>query len=180
MAFNGRCALKTPPSQQEFRIVYGAYAPVQRVCADVKAIQHAFPQAHITLLTGSRYRAFAGLQNDRVSVIKRTDDMPSLFEKAHLYIGKAGAATMYEAYSMNLPVIVNYSLPGQEQGNIALLQQDACGRFVDTTPDLLLLLQKLLADNAAMWQSWRAAMISANRKAGAEHIMDDIRRRFFV
>lgn len=179
-AFNGRSALNTPPSPQDFNIVYGAYAPVRRVRADVKAIQHAFPQANITLLGGTRYRAFSALQNDRVAVIKRTDDMPSLFEKAHLYIGKAGAATMYEAYSMNLPVIVNYSLPGQEQGNIALLQQDVCGRFVDTTPDLLNLLQKLLADNAAMWQSWRAAMISANRKAGAEHIMHDIRSRFFV
>lgn len=179
-AFNGRLSMKTPPSSQDFRIVYGAYAPVKRVCSDVRAIQNTFPQAQLTVLAGKRYPAFARLQNDKVTVINRTDDMPSLFEKAHLYIGKAGAATMYEAYSMLLPVIVNYSLPGQEQGNIALLLQDACGRCVDTTPDLLNLLRKLLEDNATMWQSWRKAMISANRKDGALHIIDDIQRRFFV
>lgn len=179
-AFNGRLSMKTPPSTQDFRIVYGAYAPVKRVRTDVRAINNAFPQAQITVLAGNRFQSFARLQNDKVTVIKRTDDMPLLFEKAHLYIGKAGAATMYEAYSMHLPVIVNYSLPGQEQGNIALLLKDACGRCVDTTPDLLTLLQKLLADNATMWQSWRAAMISANRKDGALHIIDDIQRRFFV
>ncbi len=177
-AFDGRAALKTPPHSGDFRIVYGAYAPTRRVIEDVRGICSAFPYVEITLIAGARCRLFDSLSNERVKVISRTDDMPSLFEKAHLYIGKAGAATMYEAYAMNLPVIVNYSLPGQEQGNIALLQTDMCGRLVNTTPDLLNLLHALTANNAAMWQAWRSAMIAADRKGGAARIIDDVQRRF--
>lgn len=176
--FLSRDSLAYSPSAADVRIVYGAYAPKRRVRADVRALCHAFPGAHITVIAGARYKDLIRLQSNRVKVIARTDDMVSLFENAHIYIGKAGAATVFEAYAMNLPLIINYALPGQEQGNAVLVQLDGVGRVVETTPDLIHLMSMLLADNAAMWCSWKHEMKNADRKGGADTIMADIENRF--
>ena len=176
--FCGRRALEYSPSRGDIRIVYGAYAPKRRVRADVRALCREFPGAQITVIAGARYGALVRLQNERVSVISRTDDMPLLFENAHLYIGKAGAATVFEAYAMNLPLIINYALPGQEQGNTELVEKDGVGRAVQTTADLIRLVNALLSDNAAMWHSWKNAMQIVNRTGGAEDIISDIEHRF--
>lgn len=176
--FNEKQALNYAPSASDFHIVYGAYAPKRRVRADVRGIYQMFPGAKITVVAGARYNALVRLQNDRVTVIERTDDMPSLFEQAHIYIGKAGAATVYEAYTMNLPLIINYAMPGQEQGNLELIRLDGVGRYVETTADLLHLLQSLVKDNASLWNSWKSAMMIANRKEGAARIIHDVEKRF--
>ncbi|MBR1998866.1 MAG: hypothetical protein IJ993_10670 [Akkermansia sp.] len=176
--FDGKQALTHAPCAGDFQIIYGAYAPKRRVRADVRAICQMFPGAKITVIAGTRYNALIRLQNERVTVLEKTDDMPSLFENSHLYIGKAGAATMYEAYAMNLPLIINYAMPGQEQGNLELLQLDGAGRFVETTADLLHMLQALIKDNAALWNRWKTSMNLADRKGGAARIIRDIEKRF--
>ena len=178
--FAGRLALTSAPSESDIRIVYGGYAPKRRVRADVRALCQSFPGARITVIAGARYHDLVRLHNDRVTVIDKTDDMPALFENAHLYIGKAGAATVFEAYSMNLPIIVNYALPGQEQGNAALIALDGVGRFVETTPDLIHLVRLLLDNHAAMWQSWKNAMQNVSRNGGADAIISDLENRFFI
>ncbi len=178
--FSGRLSLSTIPSSSDIRIVYGGYAPKRRVRADVRALCQAFSGARITVIAGARYKDLERLHNERVTVISRTDDMPALFENAHLYIGKAGAATVFEAYSMKLPIIINYTMPGQEQGNAALVALDGVGRSVDSTPDLIHLVHLLLADHAAMWQSWKNAMQNVCRTCGADAIISDIENRFFI
>lgn len=178
--FDGRNSLSSAPSFQDIRIVYGAFAPVNRVRDDVNGLVSLFPGARITVLAGERVSEFAALQSSRVTVIERTNDMASLFEQSHLYIGKAGAATVFEAYSMNLPVIVNYALPGQEQGNMALLQLDGAGIAVHTTPELLIAVRDMVADNAGGWLKMKNAMKNAGRGGASQRIIDDVEKRFFV
>ncbi len=167
------------PTPSTLRLVYGAYAPMGRVVADVRGILALFPQAHITLLAGERARELdlrlaESLAGDRVEVLAHAQDMPGLFARSHLYIGKAGAATMYEAYSSVLPCIVNYALPGQEQGNLRLLLLDGAGLFVESTEELLRALTGLMARGAAGWAALAAAMQSAGRSHGAERLADMI------
>ena len=44
--------------------------------------------------------------------------------------------------------------------------------------NLIHLMSMLLADNAAMWCSWKHEMKNADRKGGADTIMADIENRF--
>ena len=176
--FRNRSSLSTPPTSNDLRITYGAYAPIRRVRADIRALLQAFPGVQITVIAGARKKALERLACSRVKVIAKTDNMVGLFENSHIYIGKAGAATVFEAYSLGLPVIINYALPGQEQGNLALLLLDGAGRSVDTTADLVATVRVLLHDNAALWQKMRADMIAVARRDGAANIFADVLRRF--
>lgn len=176
--FRNRSSLSVPPSAEDLRITYGAYAPIRRVRADIRALLQAFPGVKITVIAGARKKALERLACERVEVIAKTDNMVGLFEHSHLYIGKAGAATVFEAYSLGLPVIINYALPGQEQGNLALLLLDGAGRSVDSTADLISTVRVLLHDNAALWKKMRTDMIAAARCDGAANIFADVLSRF--
>ncbi len=165
------------PSEDSFRIVYGAYAPLPQVCEDLRGLVALFPKADITVLAGERAshlrRLLFGLAPaGKLLIKKREDDMAALFAKAHLYIGKAGAATMFEAYSAELPCIVNYALPGQEQGNLALLTMDGAGAGVEGTRELLHAVRTLLDDGAHAWKAMSQRMRLARRSGGAAGVSE--------
>lgn len=170
------------PTPDDIRIAYGAYAPLPRVREDVRCLLECLPGAHITLLAGERSGKLTALQeasDGRVDLLDATDDMAGLFARSHLYIGKAGAATMFEAYSSMLPVIVNYALPGQEQGNLALLLQDGAGVASETTADMMRQIGRMLENGAAGWQRMCSAMRNADRSGASRRIVDEAERRFF-
>ncbi len=169
------------PTPSTLRLVYGAYAPMARVLADIRGLHALFPQAHLTVLAAERARVLrrhlsAEIEAGWLEVLERTENMPALFARSHLYIGKAGAATMYEAYSSGLPCIVNYALPGQEQGNLRLLQLDGAGLFVESTTELLRTVDELMAQQAAGWAALSSAMRRAARTHGAERLVELIEK----
>ncbi len=171
------------PDEMSLRVLYGAYRRPGGVLADVEALLHEFPQMKLTVLAGQHERrllkAFAPYcRSGRLTVLRETSDMPSLLPENHLYIGKAGAATMFECYAANVPAIVNFTLPGQEQGNLQLLLQDGAGCHAESTAHLVQVLRKLLADNATGWHALCVAMRRAGRTRAAEKIADVIEGRF--
>ena len=171
-------ACRTVPDASKLRIVYGAYASMSRVKKDLSALITAFPEACVTVIAGARKEALSMFASDKVAVIERCDDMPSLFAEAHFYIGKAGAATVFEAYSAQLPVIVNYTLPGQEQGNLELLLLDGTGIAVRSASELIVQLNGLLRNGAEGWRRMQAAMAYPLRTDGAARIVEALESKF--
>ncbi len=174
---------RVAPEPGTLRLIYGAFAPLRRVVADVRAMLSLFPAAHITLLAGERAGALrerlaAELSRGSAEVLESCADMPALFAQSHLYIGKAGAATMFEAYSAELPCIVNYALPGQEQGNMQLLLRDGAGLVVESTEELQHALASLMENRAQRWCAQVEAMRCAARSHGAERLAELIEERF--
>ena len=166
------------PDAQTLRIVYGAYAPLKRVCRDLTALVTRFPEARITVIAGERCGDLLCFESERVHVVSRTNRMHELFSSAHFYVGKAGAATVFEAYASHLPVLVNYALPGQEQGNLELLLLDGAGCRVRSTADMMATIETALAHSAAGWSRMREAMSQSARSGGAREIADVLERRF--
>ncbi len=162
------------PTEENLRLVYGAYAPLERVRGDLSRLKQLFPKVSITVLAGERFRELADFQSERIRVLDYTNEMHQLFSEAHFYIGKAGAATVFEAYASQLPVIVNYALPGQEQGNLELLLLDGAGVSVASTSELLARIQSLLQNGAAGWKRLCAAMQNSGRSGGAASIADSL------
>ena len=163
---------RSVPTSDTLRLIYGAYAPLARVRSDLTALSVHYPNAHMTVIAGERYKALTDFNREGLEVLSRTDNMAELFADSHFYIGKAGAATLFEAYAAELPVIVNYSLPGQEQGNLALLLMDGAGITAESTSELISKLNGLLKDGAIGWNRLRLAMSSAGRVGGAGVIVD--------
>lgn len=171
-----------PPAQERLRILYGAYRQTGGVIRDIEALMSSFPGLELTVLAGHRTRLLqrrfaAYCASRRLTVIRETAEMPELLRKSHFYIGKAGAATMFECYASCVPVLVNFTLPGQEQGNLELLLEDGAGYHVESTLHLVDTLRCLLEHEAEGWQLLRRAMVAAGRAGGAARIAAAIERR---
>lgn len=171
------------PAGEGLHIVYGAYAPAARVQADAEALLSAWPRMQLTVLAANRNcRSLQALLRHcpSATICGAGQDPAPLLSRAHFYVGKAGAATLFEAYAAQTPVIINYALPGQEQGNLTLLGLDAAGRFAESPADLVHTLEHLLANGAVGWQRMCRAMQRAGRTGGAERTAEALERRFFA
>lgn len=162
------------PTADNLRLIYGAYAPLARVRSDLAALRNHFPNARIVVIAGERSKFLMDFNREGIEVLSCTDNMAELFAHSHFYIGKAGAATLFEAYAAGLPVIVNYSLPGQEQGNLSLLLLDGAGITAESSAELITKLKRLLKDGAIGWKRLKKAMAAAGRVGGAGCIADMI------
>lgn len=176
-------ASRRMPVDGELRVLYGAYRRAGGVVADVEALLSEFPHLRLTVLAGqheSRLRKLlaADYPEERLTVLRDTQRMPELLAASHFYIGKAGAATMFECYAARVPAIVNFALPGQEQGNLRLLLRDEAGCHAESTRHLVQTLRRLLADDAAGWLRLCEAMDRADRANGTARIAAAIERRF--
>lgn len=181
-AFTPGAPLPVPgPDGEGLHIVYGAYAPLSRVRADVEALLRAWPRMRLSLLPAEREEKLRTMLpcTPSIHICKTEQDPAPLLRTAHFYIGKAGASTLFEAYATETPVIINYALPGQEQGNLQLLEQDGAGCFSESPADLVYTMLGLLAEGAVGWQRMRQAIRQARRSGGAARIIDEIERTFY-
>lgn len=168
------------PDKQELRILYGVYRQTPGVVNDITALLAAFPQLRLTVLAGKRAdmlerRFRPQCSAGRLEVLRETREMHRLLSGSHFYIGKAGAATMFECYSVNVPILVNFILPGQEQGNLELLLEDVAGCHVESTAHLVATLSRLLEDEAAGWRRLCESMLASGRSGSAARIAGIIR-----
>ena len=174
---------KDEPSMSQLNILYGAYLSTEATVRQIRSLFEAFPQAEIVLLAGDRYaklfkRLYPHVMNGSLTLLSTSEQMPALFSKAHLYIGKTGAATMFEAYASCVPVIANYALPGQEQGNLRLILRDGVGCWAGSPGSLISSIQELLQNNAAKWKVFRSNMRSlSHRTRGAACIANVLEER---
>ena len=170
----------TPPTEAHLSILYGVYLSTVETVRQIKSLLARYPHAHICMICGNRAekmrRKLVGyIEQGQVSVIDACSDMASLFAASHLYIGKTGAATMFEAYAKGVPFIANFALPGQEQGNLELMLRDGVGVHAATSEELLGAVTSLLDNGAARWMMMRQRMLRLrHRVGGAIHIADEV------
>lgn len=172
------------PEADNLRLLFGAYRSTREVVRSVRALLAVYPSARITLLAGERVSCFARLLAEEINAgqvlaIAFTERMAEQLAESHLYIGKAGAATLFECYAARVPMLVNFALPGQEQGNAELLLRDGAGLYAESPADVVQAVQTLLADGAKEWRRMRAAMAAAGYDGAAARIVDETERRFF-
>ncbi len=170
---------KSAPSKFGFKIVYGAYLSIRTTVQQIARLSELFPFAEITLLAGDRYeelnKRLSCFQNSgKLVVLRSSERMDSLLNEAHLYIGKAGAATIFECYAAAVPVIVNYALPGQEQGNLELLLRDEVGIWAGETGELCAAVSLLMRDAASGWRQMRNKMLALRERVTGAHVIVNV------
>lgn len=172
------------PTPTSLRVLYACYVSKRRSLQQAEAILTTFPHAGLTVLAGPFAADFRNqfapyIAAGRLTVLDYSNQMHRLFATHHVYIGKAGAATVFEAYCARIPLLINFALPGQEQGNLELLEKDGAGRRVGSTAELLDALRDLAGSGRGSWQQYRRAQQAAARSGAAARIANAVERFFF-
>ena len=157
-----------------FRILYFPTAKLKLLQCHCRALLDTSPSITLTMVLGRNVRllykhareiqqAYPG----RVRIIGWTRKVPLLLNRHHLVVGKAGGATVHEAIAARCPMLIHHLVPGQEEGNLRLLEAIGAGHLAETGPALSSSITDLLADHAAGWRSMKNALIRHGRNAGA-------------
>ncbi len=157
-----------------FRILYFATAKKPFIRRHGRALLDASPDVHLTIVMGKNFRALQSRARElkasypgRVHLLGWTKKVPQLLNKHHLVIGKAGGATVHEAIAARCPMLIHHLVPGQEEGNLQLLQQLGAGDLAENPKDLAKAVANILADNASHWRKMKTALERHNCNDGA-------------
>ena len=157
-----------------FRILYFPTAQLSFLRRHARALLDASPQVRLTIILGrnvrplySRAREIKDAYPGRVRLVGWTRRVPQLLNSHHLVIGKAGGATVHEAIAARCPMLIHHLVPGQEEGNLRLLELIGGGHLAETPQALASRLTDLLADHAVRWRTMKNALAEHGRNAGA-------------
>jgi len=159
---------------EPFRVLYFPTAKLPFVRRHGRALLDASPQVRLTIVLGRNVRRLYSRARDikdaypgRVRLIGWTRKVPQLLTSHHLVVGKAGGATVHEAIAACCPMFIHHLVPGQEEGNLALLETIGGGAFAATPGELTRRVAGLLADHAAGWRAMKTALARHGRNSGA-------------
>ena len=177
--FSERPPLPATDSLEEFKIVFFPTSNARHMSASIRALLAADPRVKVTLVMGKNVRPlgkkarelreeFAG----RLFLVGWTKRVPEFLATHHLIVGKAGGATVHEAITSNCPMLVHHIVPGQEEGNLALLQASQCGEFVRDPGAMTRAVQDLLAYDGALWRLQKENMSRIAKPDAARSISE--------
>ena len=157
-----------------FRILYFPTAQLSFLRRHARALLDASPQVRLTIILGrnvrplySRAREIKDAYPGRVRLVGWTRRVPELLNSHHLVIGKAGGATVHEAIAACCPMLIHHLVPGQEEGNLRLLEIIGGGHLAETPQALASGLTALLADHGARWRTMKNSLANHGRNSGA-------------
>jgi processive 1,2-diacylglycerol beta-glucosyltransferase len=157
-----------------FRVLYFPTASRQLLRRHGRALLEASPTVTLTIVLGRNvrrlYRRARELKDTypgRVRIIGWTRKVPQFLNSHHLVVGKAGGATVHEAIAAQCPMLIHHLVPGQEEGNLRLLEAIGGGGLAASPDVLKRRVADLLSDHAAGWRSMKHALARHGRNAGA-------------
>ncbi len=167
---------KLPPDDpcKPFKVLYFATGKKPFIRRHGRAILEASPDVSITIVMGKNFRALQSRARElkaaypgRVKLLGWTRKVPTLLTTHHLAIGKAGGATVHEAIAARCPMLIHHLVPGQEEGNLQLLQQLGAGDLAERSREITAAIRTMLANDATRWRRMKAALITHDRNDGA-------------
>lgn len=157
-----------------FRILYFPTAKLSLVRDQCRALLDASPEVRLTIILGRNVRTLYArvkeIQHDylgRVRLVGWTRRIPRYLNSHHLVVGKAGGASVHEAIAARCPMLIHHLVPGQEEGNLGLLEIIGGGQLAETPAALSGAVTDILADHAAGWRAMKHALARHGRNAGA-------------
>ncbi|TAE91404.1 MAG: hypothetical protein EAZ81_06560 [Verrucomicrobia bacterium] len=174
-SFAEMSVLPEDASVTPFRVLYFPTSKKPHIRRTSRALLRSSPQVCLTIVMGKNlrllYRRAMELKREfpgRVRLIGWTRRVPELLCSHHLVVGKAGGATVHEAIAAQCPMLVHHLVPGQEQGNLHLLEDLGAGALTETPEQISERMQRLLAHDAAEWRKMKRKLAEYRRNDGGE------------
>jgi processive 1,2-diacylglycerol beta-glucosyltransferase len=171
--------LQAEDSCSPFRVLYFPTPRPTAMFEHATALLETAPHVTLTLVLGRNVRKLYPTAKklklaypDRVRLIGWTKQVPRWLSEHHLVVGKAGGATVHEAIAAQCPMFIHQLVPGQEEGNLKLLEKLSCGTLADTASALQSNLSQLLANNASEWRRMKQTLASYHKNNGALRAAD--------
>jgi len=158
-----------------FRVLYFPTAKASLLSSHGRALLDSSPDVRLTVVMGRNvrrlYRRASALKKaypGRVRLLGWTRRVPQYLARHHLVVGKAGGATVHEAIAARCPMLIHHLVPGQEEGNLRLLEAIGGGALADSPARMKAKVAELLANDAAGWRGMKRGLARHDRKAGAK------------
>lgn len=138
------------------------------------------PRVRLTVLTGrddllgESVRSALLAAGHRATVLGWTDRLPELLREHHIALGKAGGATTHEALAARTPLVITRVLPGQEEGNVRLLERLGAGLRARGPEDAAAAVTRMLDDDAHEWKRRVASISRRTHRDGARRAAERI------
>ncbi len=159
---------------EPFRVLYFPTARRAMIGVHSRAMLDASPAVHLTLVLGRNVRLLAARAKEiqkaypgRVRLVGWTRRVPQFLSTHHLVVGKAGGATVHEAIAATCPMLIHHLVPGQEEGNLRLLETIGGGRLTETPTALHTAILDMTQKNAQPWRAMKQSLIDHCKKSGA-------------
>jgi processive 1,2-diacylglycerol beta-glucosyltransferase len=162
-----------PPSDSERRVLYMIHAATRG--APELAQRLADLGLDLTVTIGRADRLMPEIEaavGGKAKVIGWTDDLPRMLDESHLLIGKAGGATVQETIAAGCPMIINYVVAGQEEGNARLIVETNSGVIAHSPRQVIAQVKRAFADDARQWHEWSANISKLSRPRAALDVAD--------
>jgi processive 1,2-diacylglycerol beta-glucosyltransferase len=161
------------PSKSERRVLYMIHSATRG--APELAQRLADLGVDLTVTIGRADRLMPEIEaavGDRAKVVGWTDDLPRMLRDSHLLIGKAGGATVQETIAAACPMIINYVVAGQEEGNARLIVETNSGAIANSPREVIAQVQRAFADDAKQWREWSANISCLSKPRAAFDIAE--------
>lgn len=173
-SFSELTPVDSADSCDPFRILYFPTSKLPFVRRHARALLDASPKIRLTIILGRNVRALYSRAREiqlaypgRVRLIGWTRRVPSFLNTHHLVVGKAGGATVHESIAACCPMLIHHLVPGQEEGNLKLLEIIGGGHLAASPEALARNVCDLLADHAAGWRTMKNSLARHGRNSGA-------------
>lgn len=161
-------------SCRPFRVLFFPTANRQSLLELASAMLAVSPEVRLTLALGRNFRRHHRVAReiretfpDRVRMIGWTRHVPKLLSSHHVVVGKAGGATVHEAIAACCPMLIHHLVPGQEEGNLELLETIGGGTIAQDAEALRGGISDMLADQASRWRRMKDALARHGHNDGA-------------
>ncbi|MCT4595660.1 MAG: hypothetical protein N4A57_15535 [Anaeromicrobium sp.] len=130
----------------------------------------------IIAITGrneSLYKYLTNIDNPNLIVYGFVDNINELMSISDFIITKPGGITVTEALSKELPIIVSYSLPGQEERNTEFILNNSIG-MIANSPNSLISCINTLKDNTHKYYELKDNMNKMKKTDSVKNICEFI------
>ena len=163
-----------------FRVLYFPTAKKPIVRRILRAIlENSNCRTEVTVVLGRNVRKLYSKAREiqmefpgRVEIKGWTRSVPELLTSHHLVIGKAGGATVHEAIAAQTPMFIHHLVPGQEEGNLRLLDEIGAGLLTESSKQIKTTLEALTAEDAKQWRKMKNNLANSSLACGARSAAD--------
>jgi len=162
-----------PPVNSERRVLYMIHAATRGAPELAQRLAELGVDLTVTIgRADSLMPEIKAAVGDKARVIGWTDDLPRMLDESHLLIGKAGGATVQETIAAGCPMIINYVVAGQEEGNARLIVETDSGVIAKSPREVIVHVKRAFAGDAKQWREWSANINKLSRPRAALDIAE--------